>query len=238
MALAEFGYSRDGQKNQKPINYGRLLDPAGRPVGLEVFPGNTVDPATLGVQLKKLRKPYGWSKVTLVGDRGRLTPARLRDEVEPAGYTGITARRKATLRRVMEQQNVPWSLLDEPDLAEVESEDFPGERLIRCRNPLQADQQARTRAKWLERTEQKRDPLVAATQRARRPPGGGRTGWRGGPGASWSGIRRKNTSTSRSPRPRSPTRAGKRSCRRTPAWTGCTRFGPMGRSRIGRPRRS
>ena len=90
----------------------------------------------------------------------------------PAGCHWITALRKATLRRVMEQQNVPWSLFDEPDWAEVESEDFSGERLTRCRNPLQADKQAHTREAWLQKTEQKRDPLVAATPRARRP-------WRG-----------------------------------------------------------
>ena len=85
---------------------------------------------------RRPREPYGLSKVTLVGDRGWLTHARLRNEVEPAGYTGITPRRKATLRRVLEQQTVQRSLLDEPDWAEVESEDFPGERLIRCRHPL------------------------------------------------------------------------------------------------------
>ena len=107
--------------------------------------------------------------MTRVGDRGRLTHARLRDEVEPAGYHWITALRKSTLRRIVETPNVQRSLWDDPDRAEVESEDFPGERLILCRNPLQADKQVHTRAKWLERTEKKLDQLVAATQRTRRP---------------------------------------------------------------------
>ena len=169
MALAEFGYSRDGKKNKKQINYGLLVDQAGRPVGIELFPGNTSDPATLSVQLKKLREQYGLSKVTLVGDRGLLTHARLRDEVEPSGYTWITALRKATLRRVMENQNIQMSLFDEQDLAEVESEDFPGERLILCRNPLQADKSAHKREALLQKTEKALDKLVAATQRERRP---------------------------------------------------------------------
>ena len=107
--------------------------------------------------------------MTLVGGRGLLTHARLQREVEPSGYTWITARRKATLRRVLEQQNGPRSWLDEPDRAEVASEDFPGERLILCRHPLQADRCAHKREAWRQKTEKALDQLVRATPRARRP---------------------------------------------------------------------
>ena len=168
MDLAAFGYSRDGKKKKKQINYGLLLDQEGRPVGIELFPGNTADPSTVGAQLKKVRDLYGLSKVTLVGDRGLLTHARIRDEVAPAGYQWITALRKDMVRTLVEQEDVQPSLFDELDLAELESDDYPGERLMLCRNPIQADTCAHNRERRLRRAERKLDKGCTATQRESR----------------------------------------------------------------------
>ena len=143
--LAEFGYSRDKKKGAKQINFGLLCDKEGRPVGVEVFSGATADPATLTVQLKKLKERFGLSRVTIVGDRGLVTHARLTEEVRPAGW--ITGLRKGAIRSLVQKEDLQLTLFDEMDLAEITSDDYPGERLVVCRNP------------FLAATERKRRPL-------------------------------------------------------------------------------
>ena len=167
--LAEFGYSRDKKKGAKQINFGLLCDKEGRPVGVEVFSGNTSDPATLTVQLKKLKERFGLSRVTIVGDRGLLTHARLTEEVRPAGYDWITGLRKGAIRSLVQKEDLQLTLFDEMDLAEITSDDYPGERLVVCRNPFQAERAERKRQELLEATEKKLDALLAATERKRRP---------------------------------------------------------------------
>ena len=134
--LAAFGYSRDKKKGAKQINFGLLCDKEGRPVEVEVFSGATADPATLTVQLKKLKERFGLSRVTIVGDRGLVTHARLSGEVRPAGW--ITGLRKGAIRSLVQKEDLQLTLFDEMDLAEITSDDYPGERLVVCRNPFQA----------------------------------------------------------------------------------------------------
>ena len=167
--LAEFGYNRDRKKGKKQINFGLLCDKDGRPVGVEVFKGSVADPSTLTRQLNKLRNRFGLDKVTLVADRGLLTHARLTKEVKPAGYDWITALRKPAIRTLAQQDGFQLSLFDEKDLAEVTSDDYPGERLVVCRNPLTAERAARKREKLLEATEKNLDKLVKATRRENKP---------------------------------------------------------------------
>ena len=167
--LAEFGYNRDRKKGKKQINFGLLCDKDGRPVGVEVFKGSVADPSTLTRQLNKLRNRFGLDKVTLVADRGLLTHARLTEEVKPAGYDWITALRKPAIRKLAQQDGFQLSLFDEKDLAEVTSDDYPGERLVVCRNPLTAERAAHKREKLLEATEKNLDKLVKATRRENKP---------------------------------------------------------------------
>ena len=134
-------------------------------MAVEVFEGNTADPNTVSTQIDKLRNRFGLSKVVLVGDRGMLTEARIRDEVKPAGLDWISALRKPAIRSLMEAGAIQTSLFDERDLIEVQSPDYPGERLMVCRNPLLADEQTRKREDLLEATEVLLDKVVEATRR-------------------------------------------------------------------------
>ena len=167
--LAEFGYSRDKKKGMKQINFALLCDREGRPVAVEVFPGNTADPSTLTAQVQKLKERFNINRCTIVGDRGLLTHMRIVKELKPAGLDWITALRKGAIRRLVNQKNVQMSLFDERDLAEITCDDYPGERLILCRNPVQAEHTREKREKLLQATEKRLDALVAATQRERRP---------------------------------------------------------------------
>ena len=163
--LAKYGYSRDGKRGKLQIEFGLLCDAEGCPVAVEVFEGNTADPNTVGPQVEKLRNRFGLSKVVLVGDRGMLTEARIRDEVKPAGLDWISALRKPAIRSLMEAGAIQTSLFDERDLIEVQSPDYPDERLMVCRNPLLADEQTRKREDLLEATEVRLDQIVEATRR-------------------------------------------------------------------------
>jgi len=169
-SLARFGHNRDGKRGVPQINYALLCDRNGCPVAIEVFEGNTADPATLSTQIAKLRKRFGLARVILVGDRGMLTSARIGEEL--AGVDGmdwITALRSGSIRKLLDSGDIQPSLFDERDLAEITSEEFPGERLVVCRNPLLADERARKRQALLQATEQELDKIVAATERSRRP---------------------------------------------------------------------
>jgi hypothetical protein len=152
-ALARFGYSRDGKKGKLQIVYGLLCAADGCPVAVEVFEGNTADPMTLSVQIDKLKERFGLSRVVLVGDRGMITSARIRDELRPAGLDWITALRAPQIRALLDAGAFQLSLFDERDLAEITTPEFPGERLVVCKNPLLAAERARKREDLLRATE-------------------------------------------------------------------------------------
>jgi hypothetical protein len=151
--LARFGYSRDGKKGKLQIVYGLLCAADGCPVAVEVFEGNTADPTTLSTQIDKLKARFGLSRVVLVGDRGMITSARIRDELKPAGLDWITALRAPQIRALLDTGAFQLSLFDERDLAEITSPEFPGERLVVCKNPLLAEERARKREDLLQATE-------------------------------------------------------------------------------------
>ena len=166
--LGQRGYSRDGRRGKLQIEFGLLCNAEGCPVAVEVFDGNTADPVTVGAQIDKLKRRFGFSKVVLVGDRGMLTEARIRHDVKPAGLDWISALRGPAVRSLVESGAVQMSLFDATDLIEVRSPEYPGERLMVCRNPLLAEERARKREELLEATEALLDPIVAATKREKR----------------------------------------------------------------------
>lgn len=151
--LARFGYSRDGKKGKLQIVYGLLCAADGCPVAVEVFEGNTADPMTLSTQIDKLKERFGLSRVVLVGDRGMITSARIRDELKPAGLDWITALKAPQIRALLDTGAFQLSLFDERDLAEITAPEFPGERLVVCKNPLLAEERARKREDLLQATE-------------------------------------------------------------------------------------
>src|SRR5271154_4296073 len=154
--LAHHGYSRDHRPDRLQIVYGLLCTREGLPVAVEVFDGNTGDPTTLTSQVAKLKQRFELDRVVLVGDRGMLTSARIRADVRPAGFDWISCLRSGAIQELAAEHGpLQLSLFDERDLAEIEApEQFPGERLIVCRNPMLAAERAR-----------KREDLLAATER-------------------------------------------------------------------------
>jgi hypothetical protein len=168
--LARFGYSRDGRRDKLQIVFGLLCTAAGCPIAIEVFEGDTADPATLAAQIAKLKQRFRLGRVVLVGDRGMITAARIEGELRPAGLDWITAlRAPAMVALAAEGGPLQPSLFDQRDLAEITSPDYPGERLVVCRNPDLAAERARKRAALLAATEQDLAKIRAATLRARRP---------------------------------------------------------------------
>ena len=164
--LARRGYSRDGKRGTLQIVIGLLCARDGRPVAIEVFDGNTTDPTTVASQIEKIRERFGLSDVVLVGDRGMITSARIREDLAPVdGLRWITALRAPAIRGLLDEGALQLSLFDEVDLAEITSEDYPGERLIVCRNPLLAKDRARKRQELLAATEREFEKIAIATQR-------------------------------------------------------------------------
>jgi hypothetical protein len=167
--LAARGYSRDGKKGNLQIEYGLLTDPGGRPVAVRVFDGDTGDPAAFTAIVGVLREEFGLAKMVMVGDRGMITSARIRalnqagdGTARPDPYGWITALRAPAIKKLMADDGpLQLSLFDEQDLAEITSPDFPGERLIACRNPVLAAQRARKREDLLQATENLLAPLTA-----------------------------------------------------------------------------
>ncbi len=152
--LAAFGYSRDGKRGKAQIEYGLLTDKDGRPVAVRVFPGNTGDPKTFPEAVDAVRGTFGLRQMIMVGDRGMITSARIRDLRELEGMAWITCLRGPAIKKLMaDGGQLQLSLFDEQDLAEITSPDFPGERLICCRNPVLAAERARKRADLLAATE-------------------------------------------------------------------------------------
>lgn len=167
--LVQFGHNRDGKKGFPQIVYGLLCNADGCPVAIETFAGNTADPNTLGSQIAKIRKRFGVRRVVMVGDRGMITQRRIDEELRGVeGLDWITALRAEKIKKLASQGGIEPSLFDERDLAEISSPDYPGERLIICRNPLLADERARKRQELLAATEKELDKIVAATGRAKR----------------------------------------------------------------------
>jgi hypothetical protein len=161
--LGARGYSRDGKKGNVQIEYGLLTDPEGRPVAVRVFEGNTADPAAFTAIAKVVKNTFGLQKMVMVGDRGMITSARIEALKElDDKYAWITALRAPAIRKLMADDGpLQLSLFDEQDLAEITSDDFPGERLVACRNPALAGERARKREDLLAATEKLLAPVAA-----------------------------------------------------------------------------
>lgn len=168
--LGQRGYSRDGRPDRPQIVFGLLCAADGCPVAVEVFAGDTGDPKTLATQIDKLKKHFGLKRVVLVGDRGMITGARIDEELKPAGLNWITALRAPAIQALaVDGGPLQLSLFDDRDMAEISSPDFPGERLVVCRNPDLAAERARKRDDLLAATEGDLAKIQAATTRVRRP---------------------------------------------------------------------
>ncbi len=167
--LGEIGHARDGVRGRLQIVCGVLTTAGGIPVAVEVFKGNTGDPATVGSQVTKLKERFGLAHVAVVGDRGMLTKARIRDDLKPAELDWITALRGPAIKALISQGAIQPTLFDQQDMAEITSPDYPGERLIACYNPFLAADRARKRGELLAATEAELAKIDAATRRARRP---------------------------------------------------------------------
>jgi hypothetical protein len=164
--LAQLGYSRDGKKGTLQIVFGLLCNVSGCPVAVEVFAGDTADPKTLTPQVEKVRQKFGLSRVIFVGDRGMLTSARLREDLQGIeGLGWISALRTTEIQKLVAGAGFQFSLFDDRDFGEVHSPEFPGERLIACRNPLLQQERARKREELLQATELELQKIADATRR-------------------------------------------------------------------------
>jgi len=168
--LAQRGYSRDGKKGTRQINFGMLCSGEGCPVAVEVFTGNTADPSTVEAQVDKLRERFGMEKILLVGDRGMLTSARIEALRESDTISWISALQSSGVRSLVNNGAVQMELFDKQDLAEIKSpEDFPGERLVVCMNPALRQERSRKRDELLEQSQHKLAEISAACSRPRNP---------------------------------------------------------------------
>lgn len=168
--LARRGYSRDGKKGTRQINFGLLCSSEGCPVAVEVFVGNTGDPATVQAQVNKLRDRFGMERILLVGDRGMLTSARIEALKQCDDIAWISALQNAGVRQLARSGAVQMELFDRQDLVEIRCEkDFPGERLVVCMNPALREERARKRMELLEVTERKLQKISDACTRSRNP---------------------------------------------------------------------
>jgi len=168
--LAKLGHSRDDKKGKLQVVFGLMTNGEGCPVAVEVYAGNTSDPKTVSDQVTKLRQRFGLQRVILVGDRGMITSARIRENLQPApGIEWITALRAPAIKKLASDGVLQLSLFDNRDLAEITHPDFPGERLIACFNPLLAEERARKRPELLTATEKELEKIAVATRRKKRP---------------------------------------------------------------------
>ena len=168
--LARYGYSRDKKKGKLQIVFGLLCASDGCPVAVEVFEGNTADPTTLAAQISKVKDKFKLNQVVLVGDRGMITSARIRDELKPAGLDWITALRAKEIQALAgEGGPLQPDLFDDRDMMEIESSEHPGERLIVCRNKALAEERTRKRKDLLEASEKKLNEVKKAVEREKKP---------------------------------------------------------------------
>jgi hypothetical protein len=169
--LAARGYSRDGKKGKTQIEYGLLTDPAGRPVAVRVFAGNTGDPTAFVEAVKTVREKFGLRRMVMVGDRGMITSARigaLRELPDDEGWAWLTCLRATDIAKLAADGGpLQMSLFDEQDLAEIAHPDYAGERLVACRNPALAEQRTRKRAELLAATEQLLAPILSSVAEGR-----------------------------------------------------------------------
>ena len=168
--LAKRGYPRDKKKGKLQVEYGLLCDFEGRPISVEIFDGNVADPKTVSNQIEKLQKRFGLKRVVIVGDRGMLTEARIREEFKGKdGLDWISALKAPAIKKLIGNKIIQPSLFDEVDLAEVSSPDFPDERLMVCRNPLLLEERRRKRNELLRETEKELEKIAKAVKRKRNP---------------------------------------------------------------------
>jgi transposase len=169
-SLIKDGYSRDHRSDRPQIVYGLLCDSEGRPIAIEVFPGNTADPPTFTRIVATARKRFGINRIVFVGDRGMITSARINEDLRDVeGLDWISALRTEGIRKLCKAGTIQMSLFDTQDLAEVTSEHFPDERLVVCRNLALAGQRVRKRNELLKATEEKLEPIRRATKRKSNP---------------------------------------------------------------------
>ncbi len=167
--LGAIGHPKDGVRGRVQIVYGLLANPEGVPVAISVFEGNTGDPKTVATQVKQLKERFSIAHICLVGDRGMLTKARLRDDVIPAQLDYITALRAPEIKALVETGALQLGLFDQRDLFEIAHPDYPKERLVACRNPLLAEERTRKREALLLATEAELQEIAGACARARQP---------------------------------------------------------------------
>ena len=158
--LAAFGYSRDGKRGRRQIEYGLLTDPAGRPVAVEVFPGSTSDPESFKTAITRVRADFGIERLIMAGDRGMITGTRIDDLRKLEGMDWVTALKAPAIKKLADDGGLlQMSLFDTQNFAEITRPDYPGERLICCHNPVLAADRARTRAELLADTEADLDKI-------------------------------------------------------------------------------
>jgi hypothetical protein len=167
--LGAIGHPRDGVHGRLQIVYGLLTTKEGTPVAVEVFEGNTGGPKTVAPQVEKLKRRFGLTRVCLVGDRGMLTAARLREDLAPARLDWVTALRAPQVKALIDDGTVQLSLFDETGLFEVTHPGYPGERLVACKNPLLAERRALKREELLRATEADLAKVKASVEREKRP---------------------------------------------------------------------
>jgi transposase len=168
--LAKYGYNRDGKKGLPIIVYGLLTDGEGRPVAVDVYPGNTADPKTIPDQVNKLRRRFGLDRVVLAGDRGMLTDTQIEQFQQHPGLGWISALRSQAIRELLADETLQRSLFDTVDLAEITAPEFPGERLIACYNPLLEERRRHKREALLAKTEEKLTALAQEVARRTKTP--------------------------------------------------------------------
>jgi len=164
--LAALGHSRDGRRGKLQVNWGLVCSPEGRPVALRVHPGNTADPKTLPAAVEAVTRDFGIERVIFVGDRAMITAAHAKTLTE-RGIEFVTALKAPQVKALVESGELQLSLFDERNLAEVSSDQFPGERLVVCRNPAVAAERARKREDLLQATERELDKVIAMVERPR-----------------------------------------------------------------------
>ena len=167
--LGAIGHPKDGVRGRLQIVYGLLTSKEGVPLSIEVFAGNTGDPATVASQVEKICQRFNISHIALVGDRGMLTNARLKDDVIPAQLDYITALRAPAIKALAEEGSIQLSLFDNQDLFSITHPDYPGERLVACKNPLLAAERSRKRVELLGATVAELEKIRSATRRHSRP---------------------------------------------------------------------
>lgn len=169
-SLAQYGHDRDGKKGLPIIVWGLMTDAEGRPVAVEVYPGNTGDPTTVPDQVEKLREQFGLSRVVLVGDRGLLTATKIETLKQHPGLGWISALKSPQIRDLIDRGALQLSLVDQTNLAEIHAPEYPGERLVACFNPLLAEERSRKREALLRATEKELARIAREVQRRTRTP--------------------------------------------------------------------